>query len=123
MSVILLSIKPEYSKKIISGEKKFEYRKRLPQKSITKIIIYSSAPEKKVIGEVQVLETMSMSKSELWEITKENAGISYKKFEEYFLNSEQAYAYKLGKVSIYSPKKTLEDLGFKQAPQSFIYLD
>ena len=45
-----------------------------------------------------MLETMSMSKSELWEITKENAGISYKKFKEYFLNSEQAYAYKLGKV-------------------------
>lgn len=123
MSVILLSIKPEYSKRIISGEKKFEYRKRLPQKNITKIIIYSSAPEKKVIGEVQVLETMSMSKSELWEATKENAGISYKKYEEYFLDSERAFAYKLGKVSIYSPQKTLEDLGVRQAPQSFIYVD
>lgn len=123
MSVILLSIKPEYSKRIISGEKKFEYRKRLPQKKITKIIIYSSAPEKKVIGEVQVLETMSLSKSELWEATKENAGISYKKYEEYFLDSEHAFAYKLGKVSIYSPQKTLEDLGVRQAPQSFIYID
>jgi len=123
VSVILLSIKPEYSKRIISGEKKFEYRKRLPQKNITKIIIYSSAPEKKVIGEVQVLETMSMSKSELWEATKENAGISYKKYEEYFLDSERAFAYKLGKVSIYSPQKTLEDLGVRQAPQSFIYVD
>ena len=123
MSVILLSIKPEYSKRIICGEKKFEYRKHLPQKNITKIVIYSSAPEKKVIGEVQVLETMSMSKLELWNKTKSFAGITYDKYKEYFADSKQAYAYKLGQVCLYSPQKTLEDFGIKQAPQSFIYLD
>lgn len=123
MAVILLSIKPEYSKKIVSGEKRFEYRKRLPKKNITKIIIYSSSPEKKVIGEVQVLGTMSMSKLELWDKTKSFAGITYDKYKEYFANSTQAYAYKLGQVYLYSPQKTLEDFGLKQAPQSFIYLD
>ena len=40
MSKILMSIKPVYVEKILSGEKCFEYRKTLPKKSgIDKIII------------------------------------------------------------------------------------
>ena len=38
MSKILMSIKPEYVDKIFSGEKKYEYRKRLCKKKIDTII-------------------------------------------------------------------------------------
>ena len=36
MSTILLSIKPEYAKKIIDGTKKYEFRKRLAKHPVTK---------------------------------------------------------------------------------------
>ena len=82
MCTILLSIKPEYSKNIFNGTKKYEFRKKLAKKSIDKIIVYSSSPEKQVIGEVKVLGTLSLNPSLLWETTKKEAGISRIKYGE-----------------------------------------
>ena len=40
MSKILLSIKPEFADKIMSGKKKFEYRTHVPSRPINSIVIY-----------------------------------------------------------------------------------
>jgi len=48
-----LSIKPEYVEGILNETKKFEFRKRLADKSVERIIIYSTLPIKQVVGEVQ----------------------------------------------------------------------
>lgn len=121
MSTILLSIKPEYSKLIFEGTKKYEFRKHLPQKKVDKIIVYSSSPDQMIIGEVSVIETLSMKPSPLWELTKKEAGISRAKFREYFHGCNEAHAYKLGDFILYGNPKTLKELGLKQAPQSFVY--
>ena len=55
MATILLSIKPEYANKIFDGQKHYEYRKRIPKKEVSKIVVYSSAPEQAVIGEFEVV--------------------------------------------------------------------
>lgn len=123
MSTILLSIKPEYANKIIVGTKKYEFRKHLAQGNIQKIIIYSTAPEKMIIGEVEVIGTLSMKKTPLWEKTKSAAGISREKYREYFAESPIAHAYVLGKAKKYETPKALTDVGLTQAPQSFVYLD
>lgn len=122
MSTILLSIKPEYADKIIAGIKKFEFRKHLAQGDIQKIIIYSTAPEKKIIGEVEVVGTLSMKKTPLWEMTKSNAGICRQKYREYFTGCSIAHAYVLGKAKRYDIPKSLLDLKIKQPPQSFVYV-
>ena len=123
MSTILLSIKPEYANKIIAGTKKYEFRKHLAQGDIQKIIIYSTAPEKKIIGEVEVVGTLSMKKTPLWEKTKSNAGISGEKYREYFAACGIANAYVLGKTKKYDTPLYLTDVGVTQAPQSFVYID
>ena len=123
MSTILLSIKPEYVNKIIAGTKKYEFRKHLAQGDIQKIIIYSTAPEKKIIGEVEVLGTLSMKKTPLWEKTKSAAGISREKYRKYFCGNSMAHAYVLGKATKYETPKTLTHVGLTQPPQSFVYLD
>lgn len=122
MSTILLSIKPEYANKIIAGTKKYEFRKHLAQGDIRKIIIYSTAPEKKIIGEVEVVGTLSIKKTPLWEKTKSNAGISREKYREYFAGCCIAHAYVLGKAKKYDIPKSLLDLKIKQPPQSFVYV-
>ena len=53
---IILPIKPVFAEKILSGEKKYEYRKRLCIKEINKIYIYATVPVKMIIGEVGVVE-------------------------------------------------------------------
>ena len=52
MSTILMSIKPEYVKKIFDGTKKYEYRKTKCKIKPTKIIVYASTPVKKVVGDI-----------------------------------------------------------------------
>ena len=123
MRTILLSIKPEYCYRIFAGTKKFEFRKHLAQDDVCKIVIYSTAPEKKVLGEVEVKGTITMKKTPLWEYTKEFAGISREKYRQYFQKCEEAHAYVLGETMLYDTPLTLEAYGITQAPQSFIYLD
>ncbi len=123
MSTILLSIKPEYSNRIFNGTKKYEFRKHLAKKNVDKIIVYSSSPEQRIIGEVEVIGTLSLKPSPLWEITKKEAGISRSKFREYFKGCKNAYAYKLGEAKKYDNPKTLTEFGIKLPPQSFIYID
>jgi len=60
MRTILLSIKPKYSKLIFDGSKKFEFRKIIAKKAVDKIIVYSSSPDKVIIGEVYVTGIVSM---------------------------------------------------------------
>jgi predicted transcriptional regulator len=122
LSRILLSIKPEYVKLILDGSKKYEFRRRLAREPVDSIVIYSSSPQMAVVGEVEVIHSIAMSPSALWEFTKKEAGISRAKFRRYFKDCKKAYGYKLGNVTVYEPPKALEDLKVLKAPQSFIYL-
>jgi predicted transcriptional regulator len=122
LETILLSINPEYVEKIFAGTKKYEFRKRLPSKAIDKILIYSTAPIMKVVGEVQIVETISSSPTALWKRTKKFAGISREKYRKYFKGCKVAYAFQLGQVIKYDPPKELQDFNISSPPQSFIYL-
>lgn len=120
---ILLSIKPEYANKIISGEKKYEFRKILPKQLVESIVIYITSPCCKIIGEVQVKGTITNTVSKIWNQTKGNTGISHKKYLQYFKDKETANAFVLGKVTLYKEEKELSQLGIRHAPQSFVYLE
>ena len=123
MSTILLSIKPEYADKILSGEKKYEFRRHLAKKDVAKILVYSTSPVMMVVGEVEVVGTLSLSPSPLWEITKQAAGISRAKFRAYFAGRRLGYAYKLGKVQKYNEPKPLSAYNIHSAPQSLVYIE
>lgn len=122
MESILLSINPEYVERIFAGSKKYEFRKRLANRTVNKILIYSTAPIMKVVGEAQVIKTISASPTALWEGTKKFAGISRDKYRKYFKGCKVAYAYQLGEVIQYDPPKNLSEIGISLPPQSFIYL-
>lgn len=119
---ILISINPEYVEKIISGIKKYEYRKRAAKKDIDKIIIYETVPVKKIVAEAEIVEVLAMNPSELWEKTKNESGVTKEFFDLYFKDKKIAYAYKLGQISVYDEPIQLIDMGVKSAPQSFIYI-
>jgi len=122
MESILLSIKPEYVERILDGSKKYEFRKRLANKSIETILLYATAPTKQIVGEVQIMEILVATPTALWEQTKNHAGITRKKYREYFKDCKTAYAYKLGVVTRYDPPKELSEFSIVQPPQSFLYI-
>lgn len=122
MCKILMSIKPKYSKKIFSGDKKYEFRRKISKLKVDKIIVYSSSPEKRVMGEVEVLNIVSKPINELWKLTKKYAGISYNDFENYFEGCDVAHAYELGKITKYKKPKNLLDFNISFSPQSYVYV-
>lgn len=98
MCTILLSIKPEYSNRILAGTKKFEFRRQVAKRHVDQILIYSTFPEMKVVASVAVLGVLKEAPSKLWQKTKDFSGISHEKYSAYFSQKEFAYAYQLGKV-------------------------
>ena len=85
--------------------------------------LLSSAPEQAVIGEVEVVKTLKMKPTPLWNSTKANAGISRSKYRKYFSGCTTAYAFVIGSFEKYPTSKSLADLNIQSAPQSFVYLD
>lgn len=124
MSKILMPINPEYVDKILSGNKKYEYRKiKAKRKNIDKMVIYSTSPIMRVVAEVDVEGIIEASPEKLWEQTKEYSGITKDFYSKYYKNKENAIAYKLGNIKVYDKPKKLCDIGINYVPQSFIYLD
>lgn len=119
-----MPIKPKFVDKIVSGNKKYEYRKiKAKKKNVDKMLIYSTSPVMKVVAEVDIKDILEKDPSTLWEITKNKSGITKDFYNEYFENRKMAIAYKLGKVKVYDKPLDLSDLGINYIPQSFIYLD
>lgn len=123
MCAILLSINPEYVGRIMCGEKKYEFRKNLCKKKIDKIIIYSTSPVMRVVGEADVEDVLVDEPEKIWLLTKEAAGVEQAFFDKYYEGRKQAVAYKLNNIVEYEKPKLLKDYGINAAPQSFCYLD
>lgn len=122
MPSILLSIKPEYVGKILSGEKRYEFRRKLCKDEIDKIYIYATRPIQKVVAEVEVTGKLEGDKEKIWEQTKAFAGTDKCGYEKYFAGMATAGAYCLGNVTKYEVGKDLEAFGLSAGPRSFVYI-
>lgn len=123
MCKILISINPEHVEKIIAGIKKYEFRTKVAKKDIDAIIIYCTYPTKKVLAEVKIKSILTDTPDNLWERTKEHAGISKEFFDKYFADRKIAYAYELGEIIKYNKPLELKDFGCIAAPQSYVYIN
>lgn len=122
MCSILLSINPEYVEKIMNGSKKFEYRKRECKRKIDRIVIYSTAPVKKIIGEAEVEKVLVDSLEKIWKITKDFSGIDKIFFDSYYRDKDYAVVYQLKNIVEYAFPRDLSEYGISNAPQSFQYI-
>lgn len=122
MSAILLSIKPEYAKAILEGKKGYEFRKVRCKAGVNKIVFYATVPWSKVVGEAEIEGVLEGNPSDIWEQTKDAAGITRDKYDKYYHGHDRAVAYKLRNAIAYDPPRNLSDYGIDHVPQSFIYL-
>lgn len=121
---ILLSIKPEFADKILSGDKKFEFR----QSAFAKIpadcvVIYATKPIGKLVGEFDVERVYVDAPDKIWHQTKKFAGIAKERYDDYFNGRSTAVAIAVGEVRKYCEPRDLNTIGDKVVPpQSFRYL-
>ena len=122
MDKALFSIKGEYVKKIFSSVKKVEYRKNCCNRKIDKMVIYETSPICRIVGEVTVEEVVKDTPHNLWERTKDVSGVEKAFFDSYYSGRDVAYAYVLSNPVLYDRCVSLNEIGIKAAPQSFVYL-
>ena len=122
MCRMLLSINPEYVKKIFDGTKRFEFRKIQCRSNVESILIYETAPTMKVVGEAKIKRILTGNLSEVWQKTKVGSGISKSYFDLYYKNRNNAVVYELEEVTKYAVPRNLNSYGVSQAPQSFRYI-
>jgi predicted transcriptional regulator len=119
---VVLSIKPEFANKIFDGTKKFEFRKAIfKNQNIKTILVYSSSPVQKVIGEFQVGRIFNDDLAALWELTKEHSGITEDYFYKYFAEREKGFAIQIKSKTKYTNPKCLRADYNLHPPQSFTY--
>ncbi|WP_429036006.1 hypothetical protein [Aeromonas veronii] len=121
---VLLSIKPEFVEKIFDGTKKFEFRKNIFKKDgVKSVIIYSTMPVGKVVGEFDIADLITDIPEIVWAKTRSHAGIDKKFFDSYYDNRQRAVAIGIGDVRRYDVPMPLVDLGIGSTPpQSYRYL-
>lgn len=123
MCAILLSINPNHVENIMNGTKRYEYRKVACKRQVDKILIYSTNPIMRVVGEADVEDILIDNPELIWKKTQKKSGIDKSFFDQYYANRELAVAYKLKNVVKYNVPKKLKDYGINNAPQSFQYIE
>ena len=120
---IILSIHPRHVQKILLGEKQYEYRKRIPI-DIKHIIVYATAPIKKIVAVIEVDTVLKDNPQNIWKQTKNESGISYSFFTDYFREATTAYAIKFRSVyKLPIPIDISIIGGVKCAPQAYMYIN
>ena len=66
MCAILLSINPQYVDRIMNGDKIYEFRKIPCKRNVDKIVIYSTSPVMKVVGEADVADVLIDDPQVIW---------------------------------------------------------
>jgi predicted transcriptional regulator len=128
MNFILMTIKPQYVEKIITGAKQIEVRRsNLNLEKGDVIFIYSSKPESSVIGCVKVKLIERLAKDELWFKYKAKLGISLEEYDIYLKTKIVATAIHLADFEALKSPISLQSLhrllpGFR-IPQSYLYLN
>lgn len=120
---ILLSIKPKFADMILDGIKRVEYRKALASIANDRILLYATAPIKKVVGEVKVKRAgRGDNKDAVWACYLDCSGITKEEFDEYFKNKKYASWYFLEEPIRYKKPQNIRYFGVKTPPRNFVYL-
>jgi len=115
---VLMSIRPQYAEAILSGAKTFELRRRRPSfASGSRVVVYSSSPDRQLLGTFEAGVVHEASPESLWQLVSKKAGVTRDVFDAYFEGCERGYA-----IEVNAPKR-LEPKPLRfRPPQSYLYL-
>ena len=120
---ILISIKPKYVNKILTHEKLYEFRKSIFKQKVENVYIYSSYPEKKIVGYFEIDNIFHETPTDLWNSFSDFGGISKSDFFKYYSDCEKGFAIKIGKLEVFKESIEMDKFENFKAPQSFCYIE
>lgn len=123
--IALLSIHPKHALKILSGEKRLEFRRVWATRPVSAVLIYVTVPVKKIVAIAKVRQIHRGTVDAIWSKAKLiGGGLSKSEIVQYFEGKEQCFAIEMMDVYRFpSPLQPDEFIPQFKAPQSFIYLN
>lgn len=121
----LISIHPGYVQKIVSGEKRLEFRRGWAAIPVDLLVVYATAPVQQIVALVEVGQTIRASKTKLWELARDHGGgISRRKLFAYLEGKQEGIALELLRRLKFSKGVDPRSLFGQEfvPPQSFRYL-
>lgn len=123
---LLLSVKPRYARAILAGRKTIEVRRRFPEVPAgTVVVLYSSSPERAIIGTVRLKQTIRVDPGKVWELYANKIDIEKRALVAYLDGATVSTLLEIEDPETWIRPVTLsalrETLGV-EPPQSFRYL-
>lgn len=98
-SAVLISIHPNYVEKILSGEKRLEFRRSWAASQVDYLVVYATSPVQQIVSVIQMGQVFRGSKSRLWELARsKGGGISRRKLFKYMEGKNEGVALELSRV-------------------------
>ncbi len=123
---VILSIRPQYSEKIMHGKKTVELRRRFPLSAPrgTFAYIYCTSPVQAIVGRAEITDVVKLPVGDIWRKFSKSASIGKKEFDSYFGDLDNGFALKFANAQALPRQIDLlelrEKFGF-EPPQSFLY--
>ena len=81
---LLLSVRPRFAQALLNGTKTAEIRRRFPNVPAgTTVVIYSSSPERAVLGTMRARALVRSTVSDIWDRYAEVIGINERELRDY----------------------------------------
>jgi len=114
---VIISIKPQYALKVVSGEKTIELRRKFPLDDIEGgiALIYASSPIKQIIGYVVIEKVRELPIDTLWNKCSGQACVAKDFFYSYFDGVNNGFALVLKK-----PMKLITPIDIKRMKKEFL---
>ncbi|MBF0306825.1 MAG: ASCH domain-containing protein [Alphaproteobacteria bacterium] len=124
---VLVSIRPIYASKILSGDKTVELRRKFPEAAIgATALIYATSPVQAIVGYARIKDILRLPIARIWREHGAAACIEQPDFDAYFDGMEFGFAVLLEGVQVLERPvnaRVLRDEFGIVPPQSFRYLD
>ncbi|TIN70176.1 MAG: ASCH domain-containing protein, partial [Mesorhizobium sp.] len=91
---VVLSIRPQYSDKIMDGRKTVELRRRFPISAPggTLAYIYSTSPIRAMVGVAEIKDVLKLPVKQIWAEFEDRAFVDQNDFDNYFQGLEFGFA-------------------------------
>jgi predicted transcriptional regulator len=89
--MLLLSIRPVYAHRILEGTKTVELRRVRPHvEPGQEALIYSSSPDRELLGHAVVDRVTSAAPRAFWKEVRHSAGVTWQEYGQYFAGADLA---------------------------------
>ena len=120
---VALSVRAEYALAVAAGDKRVEFRRKRMHAPVSHAIFYAAAPAKRLVCLCEAFWLDWTDLEALWARWGDKGGVSREEFDAYYEGCEEGLAIELANPRAFKAGVELSDIGLRQAPQGYRYVD